>query len=228
MYLSRVLSRAACAIAMVGLFSAPLDARPVDPSIDFQARLADGEVVVGLENKGSIRYVTGTVIIPESPEKVWPIMTNPYEFKGRISPRMREIQMLVDKANLSVMKVHLDMSILFPDFSYTVESHYQAGERIEFHRVGGTLRDFKGSWDMKPIDGGTKTQLTYSMYVDPGFFVPQWIVREGVKGELPRTLKALRRRVHAVSEQEAQPESHTIAASNMHNCAIASSHQSVL
>ena len=51
--------------------SFPLSAKSVDPSIDYQKRLADGEVIVGLKNQGPTRFVTGTILINEPPERVW-------------------------------------------------------------------------------------------------------------------------------------------------------------
>ena len=75
---------------------------------------------------------------------------------------------------------------------------------------------------MAPINGGTKTELTYSMYVDPGFFVPQWIMREGMKDELPRTLKGLKERVEAVAHEKQMAEPHTILAANVHHADVAS------
>lgn len=213
------------ASVFASLACGPLNARSVDPALDVQKRLSQGEIVVGLRNEGATRFVTGTVVIDESPDKVWPILVNPYEFKGKISPRMKSVDMLVDKANVSVMKVTLDVSILMPNFTYTVESNYENGQRIAFHRVGGTLKDFKGAWEVSPIDGGAKTQLTYSMYVDPGFFVPQWIVREGMKGELPRTLKALRERVEAIGSDHQLAEAHTILAAGIQKTTANSAHQ---
>jgi hypothetical protein len=202
------------------LVSLPLNARPVDSSIDVQNRLANGEIIVGMKNEGATRFVTGTIVINEPPDRVWPIMVNPFEFQGKISPRMKTVEVVVDKKDLSVLKVTLDMSCLIPNFTYVVESRYMGTTRIDFHRTGGVLRDFKGSWEMTEMEGG-KTQLTYSMFVDPGFFVPQWIMREGVKGELPRTLKALRSRVEQVSRTTAQPEHHTILAANPRRDALA-------
>jgi len=64
---------------------------------------------------------------------------------------------------------------------------------------------------MKPLENH-RTELSYSMFMDPGFFVPQWLIREGVKSELPRTLDAVRKRVLAVSHERERPEAHTIAA----------------
>jgi ribosome-associated toxin RatA of RatAB toxin-antitoxin module len=171
-----------------------IDARTVDPAMELQERLQHGDIVVGMKNVGDAKFVNGSLIINESPAKVWQIIANPYEFKRRISPRMKEIQMMVDKPELSVMRVEMDV-VLIPHFNYVVESNYQNGQRIEFHRLDGTLKDFKGTWEVKPLTDGKQTELTYAMYLDPGFFVPQWLMREGVKSELPKTLEAVRKRV---------------------------------
>lgn len=183
-------------------------------------KLKKGEVVVGLKDVGHTKYVTGKIIIDESPEKVWPIMVNPFEFRGKISPRTKKVEVILDQKDISVLRVTMDTSPIpfLPQLSYTVESRYEntdKGGRIEFRRIAGTIRDFRGFWEMSPASGGTKTELTYCMFLDPGFFVPQWIVREGVKGELPRTLVALRNRVKAVYEEQERLESHTILAANL-------------
>jgi hypothetical protein len=186
------------------------------PALTVQERLERGEVVVGLKEVGSSKFVTGTVLIAEPPERVWPIMVNPFEFQGKISPRMKEVEVVTDQADLSVLKVTLDV-ILIPHFTYVVESKYENGARVDFKRLGGVLKDFKGAWEVAPACGGTKTALTYSMYVDPGFPVPQWIVREGVKVELPRTLIALRKRVNGVCRNAEALEPHTILAASVNH-----------
>jgi len=174
-------------------------------------RLERGEVVVSLKDVGSTKYVEGRVLINASPDKVWPIMVNPFEFQGKISPRMKAVEVMSDQANRSVLKVTLDV-LLIPHFTYVVESLYENGESIAFHRVGGMLKDFRGSWVMSPVDNGNKTELVYCMYIDPGFPVPQWIIREGVKNELPKTLISLRQRVSAVNEHPSSKEHRTILA----------------
>jgi len=180
-------------------------------------QLEKGQVVVGLKDVGSTKYVTGKILITEPPEKVWPIMVNPFEFQGKISPRTKKVEVFTDEASLSVMKMTMDTSPVpfLPQMSYTVESRYEQndkGGRIEFRRIAGVVKDFRGCWDMAPADGGAKTELTYSMYIDPGFFLPQWIVREAVKNELPRTLTALRKRINGVYQGEERPERQTIVA----------------
>jgi ribosome-associated toxin RatA of RatAB toxin-antitoxin module len=190
----------------------PLGAVGADRAVTDTERLAKGEVVVGLRNVGSVRYVTGTILLDHSPEQVWPIMVNPFEFQGKISPRMKTVEVMLDKEDESILRVTLDLGFFIPNFTYTVDSKYSRNERIDFKRLGGTLKDFSGSWEMKPADNGTKTELTYSMYVDPGFFVPQWVMREGVKVELPTTLTALRKRLDGVYEHQNSLEPKSILA----------------
>jgi hypothetical protein len=195
-------------------FAPGLNARSIDATVEAEQRLQRGEIVVGLKGEGETRLVTGTVLIDETPDKVWRVVVNPYEFRGKISPRMKDFQLLVDKRDRSVMRVNMDV-LLVPHFNYVVESLYKQGEKIEFHRMQGaeqSLRDFNGSWEIQPRANGTKTSLTYSMYMDPGFFVPQWLIREGVKSELPRTLSAIRKRVQAVSANREKLVTQTIAA----------------
>ncbi len=204
-------------LALLAVFFAlstliPIGAANTDKVLTDADRLAKGEVVVGLKNVGSTRYVTGTILLDHSPEQIWPIMVNPYEFQGKISPRMKTVEVMLDKEDQSILRVTLDIGFFIPNFTYTVDSKYQRNERIDFKRLGGTLKDFSGSWEMKPADNGNKTELTYSMFVDPGFFVPQWIMREGVKVELPSTLSALRKRLDNVYEHQNALEPKSILA----------------
>jgi hypothetical protein len=189
----------------------PLMARSSASDLTVEQRLQRGEVVVGMKEVGASKFVTGTVLINEPPERVWPIMVNPFEFLGKISPRMKHVEVVKDQAELSVLKITLDV-VLIPHFTYVVESKYENGARVSFRRISGILKDFKGAWEVQPAEGGSKTALTYSMYVDPGFPVPQWMVREGVRSELPRVLMALRTRINAVCEGVETPEPRTILA----------------
>jgi ribosome-associated toxin RatA of RatAB toxin-antitoxin module len=186
-------------------------ARSVDSSIQIQQRLARGEVVVDLQTIGDTKFVVGKVIINHTPDQVWPIMTNPFEYENKICPRMKNVHILSDKYHDSLMSVKVDCGVFLPEVNYVVESHYEPNSRIDFKRVSGTIRDFKGAWVMRPTEDN-KTEITYSMYIDPGFFVPQWIMREGVKVELPKTLLSLRRRVNAVCNMSETPEKRSILA----------------
>ncbi len=186
-------------------------------------KLEKGEIIVGMKTIGETKFVTGRMIVSQPPERVWPIMVNPYEFKGTISPRMTDLDVLVDQATTSTLKVNMDIMFPIPPITYIVKSKYQhsaLGGKIDFWRIGGTLKDFRGQWIMMPRDHGTKTELLYSMYLDPGFFVPQWIIRQGVRAELPKTLEALRSRVKDVWEDSHKLAHPSILAATPHKQSI--------
>ena len=149
----RCLLAVSCLIPFVAAL--PMRAHSSAPALTVQERLERGEVVVGLKEVGSSKFVTGTVLIAEPPERVWPIMVNPFEFQGKISPRMKEVEVVTDQADLSVLKVTLDV-ILIPHFTYVVESKYENGARVDFKRLGGVLKDFKGAWEVAPACGRTR------------------------------------------------------------------------
>jgi hypothetical protein len=127
------------------------------------------------------------------------------------------------------MKVTLDMSLLMPNFSYVVASKYANPERITFERTSGSLKEFKGTWDIHPINNGAKTELDYATYIDPGFFVPQWLIREGMKNELPQILKTFRDRVEEVTRENKPMAQHSILAATVQqeNLASKENHKSL-
>jgi len=159
-------------------------------------RLKEGDVIVDADDKGENRFVVARILIGETPVNVWRILTNPFEFAGKISPRMKDVQILHDTAERSIMKCKMEVfPPLIPFISYTVESDYKLHESVQFKRVAGSLKDFSGTWALASREGGQATEVTYSMHVDPGLPIPQWIIRKAMKMELPRTLIALRQRV---------------------------------
>ncbi len=177
-----------------------------------RARLDRGEVIVGLKEIDGIKYVSGRILINAPPAKVWPIMVNPFEFQKKISPRMSDVLVLVDKESESILKVTLDVPFPLPKVTYVVKSDYEKDKSVKFRRIGGLIKDFRGTWEMQSADNGTKTDLTYCMFIDPGFPVPQFIIREGVKMELPSTLIGLRNRVVKLTNPHEIPVRHTILA----------------
>ena len=200
------------------LFTQPADCRYFkNHNLSVTERLDKGEVVVGLKEIGKKKFVTGRVWIPYSLDKVWPIMVNPYEFKSNISPGMRDLEVITDTANMSVLKVtaKYPIPLPIPPISYTVQSNYSHSpdnSLVEFKRVGGALKDFHGFWRAKSICHGTKTEIFYSMYIEPGFFVPQWIIRRGVSGQLPDTLNSLRKRIKSIYSTHSPREKQSITA----------------
>ena len=177
----------------------------MDISPDVSRRLNSGEVVVGLKEVGKVKYVVGKVLINEPPKVVWPILVNPYEFAGTISSRMKEVKVLLNKSNRSILKCTIGVGFFLPDITYIVDSLYVPLKRIEFHSIGGTLKSFDGEWQLISRDGGNKTEVAYTVNIDPGYPVPSWMVRAGVRMELPKTLDGLRQRLLDIRAMKVAP-----------------------
>jgi hypothetical protein len=216
--------RVLCALVSVLLFSVPVTGQPNgqtesapgaithgDTTADEQ-RLAAGDVVVDSAEINGIRYVVARVWIDQTPESTWRTLVNPYEFEGRIMHRMKRVDVLTDEVAQSLMTCTVGVIFPIPDFKYTVESHYTACSKVEFHRTAGSFKDFRGFWGLEPVSHGTKTEVTYSMYIDPGFPVPDWLVREAVRMELPNVLTGLRERVTYLKSNADAAEKRTLVA----------------
>lgn len=180
-----------------------------------EVKLRRGEVVTVFIEEGSTKFVVGKIYIHQPPSTVWPVLVNPFEFQNKICPRMKQVDVLVDQPELSVLHCVIHVCFLFPDISYTVQSKYKAESLVEFQRTDGFIKEFRGCWMLRELDDGATTEILYSMFIDPGIPVPRWIVREGVKSELPHTLIGLRDRVNEIVADRSAPVSRNIAASNL-------------
>lgn len=176
------------------------------------AYAAVSPVKVSHRKEGEIQYVVGQIRIEHPPEKVWPILANPFEFEEKISPKFKTVKLITDSADLSVASCRVEIGFLFPAIKYTAESRYEAGRKITFRSIAGDLKDFRGTWELVPANGGKHCDVIYSMYVVPGIPVPQWLVRQGIKFELPHTLSGLKNRVDQIYAGQDTPVQRRIAA----------------
>lgn len=202
-------------LAVILVLIMPIESAQARSYSDFSSRneqrLEHGDVVLKTESQGEYKHIIGTIDIDEPAEKIWPIIVNPYEFQKSIFPRMTEIDLLRDEPDITLMKVTVDCGLV-PSISYVVESRYVRNQRIDFKRIDGIPKEFNGYWHIQPLNNGTKSRVTYCLYVNPGIPLPQWLVREALKVELPRTLRALRKRVLSVCENGHTPAKQTIVA----------------
>lgn len=190
-------------LSSVGAFAAMpgLTSEEVETSVKLTEKdkrnLDKGQVVVGFAQKGASRYVLGRIVLDASPEQIWAVLANPYEFQNGIYSRMKDVQMLIDEPRHSVMRCKIAIGVIVPDIDAVVETDYLPMQKISFHRTAGSLKALDGGWKLSPREGG-KTEVSYWMTIDPGVPVPGWLVNEGVKSDLPKTLVALRKRLDSL------------------------------
>lgn len=165
-----------------------------------QRRLAAGEVVVeaatASDPEGSRGRVRAAVLIEARPEAIWAVITDCRE-AVKFVPGLRLCRR-IDGAP-DGRWVNIEQEIDYSWFLRTVHNVLRADcdppRRIDFHRVSGDLKQEAGSWLLTPTPGGSATVVEYEMYLDPGFWIPQWLINRTLRKDVPGALAGLREQV---------------------------------
>src|SRR5262249_23814570 len=160
------------------------------------ARLERGEVVVSTTPSPSRSHplVQAAILLDAPVATVWDVMVD-CPRAPEFVPGMRECRVLEHAEDHETIQHRVKVSSLLPEVTYIFRADYSKHEKIDFVRTGGDLKEMEGHWALTALDGGRRTLVRYSVYLDPGFFVPQWAVRRSLRHDLPELLLALRRRV---------------------------------
>jgi uncharacterized protein YndB with AHSA1/START domain len=169
-----------------------------------QRRLAQGEVVVRTATatdpaapRGRVR---AAVRIPASPEAIWRIMTDCAQAPLYVPElkRCRRIDGAPDGRWEDIEHV-VRYSRFLPEVRYVFRAQYDRPHRIDFHRVGGDLKAQEGTWLLTPTPDGSATVVEYEIYLEPGFWIPQFLVARSLRKDVPAVLSGLRERVEEAS-----------------------------
>jgi hypothetical protein len=76
---------------------------------------------------------------------------------------------------------------------------FEPPRSMVFHRTGGDLKLFEGSWTLEPHGG--QVRVTYEARVAAPFAVPGWVARLALRHDVPMALLALRREAIARAGQ---------------------------
>lgn len=163
-------------------------------------RLSQGEVIVTAEqtdpeHKGMVR----AVILIEAPvTKVWQVLLDCEGAPAFVSG-LQSCRIMQRAEDNDLIAHQIKLSWLFPRIDYTFRAHYVENERIDFKKVSGDVKEFEGSWVLQPLKEGAQTIVVYSVFLKPGFFVPQWFVRRALRQDLPEVLINFRNRVKTLT-----------------------------
>ena len=165
-----------------------------------QRRLADGEVIVrtGVDAHERKGRVYAAVRIRATADVIWNVMTNCQDAPSFVPglKRCRRLEGTPD-GSWEIIEHEVKYSWLLPTVHYTFRADYQRPHRIDFHRVSGDLKDQEGTWLLEESADSSATIVEYEVYLDPGFWVPEALVRHTLRRDLPAVLRALRDRVES-------------------------------
>jgi hypothetical protein len=178
-----------------------------DPQV--RQRLAAGEVVVAAATPADPQHPRGhiqaAVRVAASPEAIWKVLIDCQQAVLYV-PGLRGCRRVNAAPDGSWAEIEhvVHYSWALPTVRYVFRAEYQRPHRIDFHRVSGDLKEEKGTWLLAPSPDGAATVVQYEVYVDPGFWIPQFLLQRSLRKDLPAALNGLRERVEAVDGNAAR------------------------
>jgi uncharacterized protein YndB with AHSA1/START domain len=179
-----------------------------------QQELAAGQVAVRIlfEDDQERMRVHAAVRIHASPETVWTVLTD-CDHAASFIPGVKRCQRLKSAPDGSwdIVEQEAKYSWLMPAISCVVRADYKRPERIDFKLISGDLKAEDGYWMLVDPPSGSSgrsresTTVTYELHVEPGFWIPRFLLRHSLRTELPAVLKAVRTRSESLTPVAAPP-----------------------
>jgi len=175
---------------------------------------SNGIVLYSQEVKGSsMDSYRGVMTLPYSPEKVMTILGDVQSFR-HITPDLVEVRLLAkeDKPDGTVIGwvyQRLDFSGI-DDRDYVIRAttrkkttklgdqwqiHFRTAQDKGPRPQSDVVRVTRltGGWLLRPLDGGSRTHLTYVRHIELGGSVPHWLASSGVEDSMVLSLQNLRK-----------------------------------
>lgn len=132
--------------------------------------------------------------IPTGPDKIWTILTS-CDLNLKVFNGLKGCKVIrTDPDALGDVREHaISWSRLLPTVRSVFASRYDKPRSIAFERVEGDLKRLKGEWRLEPWPDGAGTRLHYKALVAVGIPVPSSLMRSALEGDMPKTMKAIRK-----------------------------------
>jgi len=160
-------------------------------------RLNAGDVVVQSRKVDGKRRVEAAIVIKQTIGDIWRVMLD-CAAAPEFVPNMRRCEVLdrADDGRWEIIEHEVKYSWLAPKTIYQFKAEYVPQQTIHFERISGDLKHLVGDWRLDSNDDlGGAVLVSYSVYIDPGFIVPGFMVRRSLRKDLPDVMRALRHRV---------------------------------
>ena len=163
-------------------------------SAEERTRLREGEVLtwINRNDPGQKGWVQAAIRMNASAHQVWKVLTSCTNAE-EIIPGLQYCRVVAHESNSDTVEQRIKIAWYLPTLYYTFETRYHPYHRIEFNRVAGDFKELKGHWRFEADPDERHTLAIYSVYIQPDYYVPRWIVRRMLGKHLPALLSDLRR-----------------------------------
>ena len=159
-----------------------------------QARLSSGAVAVHavVDDASSRGTVEAAIRVHASAREIWPFITQ-CRYAAWLIPGLRRCRTLETAPDGSWADIEhvIRYSLFTPTMHSVFRAEFHPPYRMDFHRIGGNLEHEVGSWNLLP-SAGDATIVVYRVSLQPGFWIPKFVVRRTLQKQLPAALRSLR------------------------------------
>lgn len=136
---------------------------------------------------------TASIEIEAQPDEILGVVTDIESYPDWM-PAFKEARILETDDQGRPASAEFVVDARIRTLHYTLE--YDYGEnRISWKKSDGDVKEIKGSYTFEPAD--SVTTVTYEYEIDPGFPVPGFLVKQGVKMMVSSALNDLKQRAES-------------------------------
>jgi carbon monoxide dehydrogenase subunit G len=147
---------------------------------------------VQVTSDGPAAVVHATMEVAAPPAVVWKTLTDPASIV-RVMVSVKSVRVLQsDPAGRWEVREQVTKGGLAPSLRVVTRADFQPYTTMRFHRIDGDIKQLDGEWKLAPLDGGTRTALTYDSRMTPPAGAPAFIVRAALRNDTTESMGNLR------------------------------------
>jgi len=155
------------------------------------ALLSKGQVLVS-SDESDRGFVQAAILLDVPVDRVWSLIVD-CPNAAKVIPNLKSCTILEQHEGWNIIEQRVRLSWVLPDIICRFRADYKDLQQIHFKSISGNLKEVEGRWDFVNAEGGEKTILFYSVYVNPGYYIPHWVVRPLLEADLPSLLISIRK-----------------------------------
>ncbi len=152
-----------------------------------------------ISHEGSnIAWGQAVIELDEPVDQVLPIIVD-YANYVQFMPNFKKSRVLAQRGSRA--RVYMEVSVAKGAITLWGQLDIAEGQPLEERRIveakllEGNIDAFSATWELNPIDGGSRTQVTFRIRVDPDLPLPSSVFSRENERAAARTVRALRERV---------------------------------
>lgn len=179
------------AVLFASFFASPAHTYASDKT---KVNQVDTSIITKMKRIGNREFAVGEIVIDAKPIQVWNVLTD-YENSPEVFKNLKSCSVVGFRGNRRLVRQVVE-PVGFMKFDYIVSMLEKKPTNLSWYRDSGSLKELTGEWNLKPLAGGSKTSVTYQVFIDGGVFFPSWLLTNKAKSHLPVVLTALKQKVH--------------------------------